>query len=214
MVQTENIDDKRIRFPRFGTGEQIANVMLLAWEQREMRVDEVEEFTEIVIRIPVRREFKKRLPSLHDSLFERSGSSWTEILKQAYESEVYGGKPLPRYIDAGMRVAYFSAMKALVKNAKGAKDQKYWLDQIETAVGTYEQEARVTPGPQPSISLALEILERYEGVLKKIRFLRSLGRPESGESVAEDRTAELLRRRAIELSCCRHWVRTQSNKIS
>src|SRR5580704_18527015 len=114
MVPTENIEDKQIRYPRFGTGRQITQTMLLAWEHREVRVDEAEEFTEIVIRIPVRREFKKWIPSLHNVLFGRSETSWTEMLEQAYKSEVYGGKPLPRYIDAGLRAAYSSAVKALV----------------------------------------------------------------------------------------------------
>jgi hypothetical protein len=192
MAPDGSEDDKRIRFPRFGTGEQIAELMLLAWARREVQIRDHDEFTEIVFRIPVKREFKKWLPVLHGTLFGRPETSWASILDQAYRSDNYGGKPLSRYIDSGIRSAYFSGMKMLVESAKGAKDQKYWSDQIETAVRTYEQEARTTPGPQPSLSVALDILERYESALGKVKSLRSLGRPWVTEDSIEDQIDGLV----------------------
>ncbi len=185
-------DDKRIRFPRFGTGEQIAALMLLAWARREVQIKDHEEFTEIAFRIPVKREFKKWLPVLHGTLFGRPETSWAAILDQAYRSDNYGGKPLSRYIDSGMRAAYFSGMKMLVESAKGAKDQKFWLDQIEKAIKVYEEKARTSPGPQPSLSVALDILERYETLLLGIKTLRACGRPYGEERGAEEQVDKLV----------------------
>jgi hypothetical protein len=160
------------RYPRIVRGKQVVGLAILAWEGRKVHIRPgKKQGTELVIRIPVPSEFKKREP-VYRVLFLPKGTSWTKVFEEKYRDTLYGDKPVARQVENALRAAYFEAVKELISRAPVPLKGDFALAQIDLARRMYEAE-QPTSGPQRSLKTALRLTREYDQIMQAIKTVRS-----------------------------------------
>jgi hypothetical protein len=182
---------KQRRYPRLPKSMVVAGIALIAWERRELRVESVGDYTDIILRIPVPREFGS-FSGLWSVL--SPSEQWSRHMTDAVSSSRYAGKPLERQVGNALYPVYATAIKSLLTDVKDAVGEEY-VRHFEEEFKNYDNYTHRAKGQQRSLSKAVrmaQVYEKYHSLVQKALTVIKKWPKSSDENLLDKEISELV----------------------